>query len=439
MESHTLKLTLTSGVYYLDPSEENVLGEGNFGKVFKARNSKNEFVAIKILKDSLSEKAFKDFQETLSTIGGSVGKEIAAFKTLNICSNTLKLIDSGFLNGKMCVIMEYCDKGNLEMMIKKEGTIQTKKALNILKQISNGLSGIHELGIMHRDLKPANILISKDEFKIGDFGLVTKKTIVNAEKTGTPLYMAPEVAGFKSYDKSVDIYSLGLILKEMITGRSPNRIEEHHLERFNPKLRELISKMTHYDPRKRPTAKEVLKIAGDLESKYVNGYLTDSGISTLSRPKTTFTSYRSFEPSTVSVCDIDFTPKVRYDGFSPKGLKPEIKEKSPSDASFKPWVPEFLEPEKRETSAEKRKKLDDFIKKFSEPVEEKPKKSSGFKEDRIDDPLKAIPWYVKPKGMTPVEMAAKYYREQSIYESPIIIPGPIPITAKELFLGRRYF
>lgn len=292
MEKFSIKLSFKSGNYFLNPEEKTLLQQDSFFKIYMAKDDKNGLYAIKVTK------YLKVIIEDLKNLGGIKGKELEALKILNSCSYTPKIIDYGIYYDWLFIVMDSFE-GNLIDLINKKGVIPIIDALKILKQISKALSDIHALGIIYRDVKPSNILICEGDYKL-DFGtLAIKKKIVKGEVCGTPLYMAPEVSGRKDYDISVDIYSLGQTLKEIITGKFPHKIKERHMEKFDPKLRDLISSMTSHDPKKRPTAEEVHKIAIELEREYSNKELSDFEES--SKPTRTFSGKGIL---------LDFIPKV---------------------------------------------------------------------------------------------------------------------------------
>jgi serine/threonine protein kinase/N-acetylglutamate synthase-like GNAT family acetyltransferase len=133
----------------------------------------------------------------------------------------------------ICLVMEYCDGGDLNTYIirqwnssvKKNQPIREKTIINYLMQIANGLNYLHENGMVHRDLKPSNVLITKDNIlKIADFGTIKQFQCDESYKAytlcGTPDYIAIEVLLNEPYNEKIDIYSLGMILMNMLCGKT---------------------------------------------------------------------------------------------------------------------------------------------------------------------------------------------------------------------------
>jgi serine/threonine-protein kinase len=132
------------------------------------------------------------------------------------------------VGGARAVSMEYFASKDLGRIIHKEGNLEIRRTLFIISQVCKGLMAAHEAGIIHRDIKPANILVGEgDTVKIVDFGLASMEQRVGSRLTksglliGTPEYMAPEQISGTEVDHRSDIYSLGLVMYEMLSGRKP--------------------------------------------------------------------------------------------------------------------------------------------------------------------------------------------------------------------------
>ena len=210
----TLKRGMTFAERY-DLIEE--LGTGGMGKVYKAFDKKvEEQIALKILKPEIAadKRILRRFASELKTARKIIHKNVG------------RMYDLGEAEGIHFITMEYVPGEDLKSFIKRSGQLTVGKALSIAKQICEGLAEAHELGIVHRDLKPQNIMIdSEGNARIMDFGIARSLRAegLTAEGTviGTPEYMSPEQVEAEETDQRSDIYSLGVILFEMATGRLP--------------------------------------------------------------------------------------------------------------------------------------------------------------------------------------------------------------------------
>ncbi len=193
------------------------LGEGGMGKVFRVEDKKiHEEIALKVLSPEIvaDKITITRFRNELK-----LARKIAH---KNVC----RMYDFNEEKTTHYISMEYVPGEDLKSMIRMTKQLSVGTAISTVKQICEGLAEAHRLGVVHRDLKPSNIMIDKDgNVRIMDFGIARSlevKGITGAGvMIGTPEYMSPEQVEGKETDQRSDIYSLGVILYEMITGRLP--------------------------------------------------------------------------------------------------------------------------------------------------------------------------------------------------------------------------
>jgi len=193
------------------------LGKGGMGKVYRVEDKKiKEEVALKLIKPEISadKKTIERFSNELKIARKITHK--------NVC----RMYHLGEAEGAYFITMEYVPGGDLKTFIRRAAPLSTARTIAIAKQICNGLAEAHSIGVVHRDLKPNNIMIDDDgNALIMDFGIarsIKAKGITGAGvMIGTPEYMSPEQVEGKETDQRSDIYSLGVILYEMVTGRVP--------------------------------------------------------------------------------------------------------------------------------------------------------------------------------------------------------------------------
>jgi Protein kinase domain len=188
-------------------------GRGGMGEVYRAEDLKlGQVVAIKFLPDVLSQDA-----AALARFHSEV-RIARQVSHPNVC----RVFDIGDAEGTPFLSMEYVDGEDLASVVRRIGRLSPDKATEVARQICAGLAAAHERGVIHRDLKPANVMLDgAGKIRITDFGLAgIAASIQGAEvRAGTPAYMAPEQLAGKEVTAKSDIYSLGLILYEILTGK----------------------------------------------------------------------------------------------------------------------------------------------------------------------------------------------------------------------------
>jgi len=193
------------------------LGKGGMGKVYKVLDKEVKAkIALKLIKPEIAsdKKTIERFRNELKTARDISHK--------NIC----RMYDLNKEEGSYYITMEYVSGEDLKSFIRRSKQLAIGTAISIANQVCEGLEEAHRLGVVHRDLKPSNIMIDQDgNVRIMDFGIarsLESKGITGAGvMIGTPEYMSPEQVEGKEIDQRTDIYSLGVILYEMVTGRVP--------------------------------------------------------------------------------------------------------------------------------------------------------------------------------------------------------------------------
>lgn len=197
------------------------IGEGGMGIVYKARCTiLDRLVAIKILKTELSSS--KEFIQRFKLEANSIAKLSH--------SNIVNIYDAGSENNTNFIVMEYVNGKTLKQVIKENTKLSFSETLDIAYQISKALECAHKHNIIHRDIKPDNILITDDNIaKLADFGIakITDSATLTYPNNiiGSVHYFSPEQAKGRLVDHRADIYSLGIVMYEMITGKVPYEAE----------------------------------------------------------------------------------------------------------------------------------------------------------------------------------------------------------------------
>ena len=193
----------------------DVVGAGGMSIVYKARDHRlNRNVAIKVLKPEFSND--KNFVTKFRTEAQSA----AGLEHPNI----VNIYDVGSENGMHYIVMEYVEGITLKTYIEKKGQLSFKEAVSIAIQVGRGIEAAHNKNIVHRDIKPQNIMISTEgKVKVTDFGIAraASSNTISSDVMGSVHYASPEQARNGFVDGKSDIYSLGIVMYEMVTGRVP--------------------------------------------------------------------------------------------------------------------------------------------------------------------------------------------------------------------------
>ena len=177
--------------------------------------------------------------------------------------NVCRVHDIGETNGQTFLSMEYIDGEDLASLLRRIGRVPRDKGVEIARQLCAGLAAAHDRGVLHRDLKPANVMIDgRGRALITDFGLSIHddKARADGQVVGTPAYMAPEQSAGGRITARSDLYSLGLVLHEVFTGRRPSETpgvdpsKSGPLREVEPAIARAIGRCLEPDPARRPSS-----------------------------------------------------------------------------------------------------------------------------------------------------------------------------------------
>lgn len=264
------------------------LGQGSYGTVYLVQDTKDgqNFVMKKITVSGMSEQELADCKKEIQILSVMKHKYIIRYKR------------SFVRKGALCIVMEYADGGDLHQLIRQQRHagkhFSEDQILDWFTQACLGLKDVHSRKILHRDLKTQNIfLTSSGEVRLGDFGIsrVLKNTMDQAHTlVGTPYYLSPEMVNGQPYDHRSDIWSMGVVLYEMLTLQHPFNADSLQMlalkiiqgnyppipKQYSAEVNDLLSKMLMQDAKKRLDIDGVLKTP--IVYKWVKKYAPDCNI-----------------------------------------------------------------------------------------------------------------------------------------------------------------
>jgi serine/threonine protein kinase len=219
----------------------HLLGRGGMGEVYRADDLLlGQPVALKFLPAAATANvsALNRFRNEVRT-----ARQVSH---PSVC----RVYDIGEAEGLTYLSMEYVDGEDLASLLRRIGKLPEEKALEIARQLCAGVAAAHDKSVVHRDLKPANIMLDgKGQVRITDFGIAGVATQIRDTRSGTPAYMSPEQLAGKEVTARSDIYALGIVLCELLTGKRPPLVDSTGMD---PKVERVIRRCLEPDPQMRP-------------------------------------------------------------------------------------------------------------------------------------------------------------------------------------------
>ncbi|XVE48801.1 hypothetical protein DITRI_Ditri01bG0031800 [Diplodiscus trichospermus] len=270
-------------VWEMDPRRlkfENKVASGSYGDLYKGTYCSQE-VAIKVLKpERINTDMQKEFAQEVYIMRKVRHKNVVQF--IGACTKPPSL----------CIITEFMSGGSVyDYLHKQKGVFKLPSLLKVAIDVSKGMNYLHQNNIIHRDLKAANLLMDENEVvKVADFGVARVKAqsgVMTAE-TGTYRWMAPEVIEHKPYDHKADVFSFGIVLWELLTGKLPYEyltplqaavgVVQKGLrptipKNTNPKLAVLLERCWQQDPTIRPDFSEIIEILQQIAKEIMHCFL----------------------------------------------------------------------------------------------------------------------------------------------------------------------
>jgi serine/threonine protein kinase/Flp pilus assembly protein TadD len=239
-----------------------LLGQGGMGSVYKARDSElDRLVALKIIRPDLAtnQEILQRFKQEL----------ILARQVTH--RNVIRIFDLSQADGLKFITMEYLEGQDLRQVLREKGKLTPQEAARVILQICRALEAAHIEGVIHRDLKPQNIMLDqKGRAYVMDFGIARSVHLPGMTQTGalvgTPEYMSPEQAKGEKLDERSDLFSLGVILYELLVGQSPY-YSETPLATLWKRIQEKAKPLSEVDPTVPKALSDIVEKALEIEPK----------------------------------------------------------------------------------------------------------------------------------------------------------------------------
>ena len=313
-----LRGTILAGRYEI----YKMLGEGGMGAVYKAMDRElDRIVALKVIRGELA-----DNPDILQRF-----KQELILARLVTHRNVIRIFDIGAADDIKFITMDYVEGRDLKALLTEQRKLQAGKACDIIRQVCLGLEAAHSEGVVHRDLKPQNIMLdSQGRVYLMDFGLARSMELVGMTRTGallgTPAYMSPEQAKGEKVDARTDLFSLGVIFYELVTGVLPYQAESM-MATLIKRAKEPPTPPIQVDPSVPPAINETIMkcLQIKLDRRYQNAgeILVDLGFSSGLHPSpaqaSVISSKSVFEVASSLAPGSQFGPRYRIESLLGEG------------------------------------------------------------------------------------------------------------------------